>query len=157
MRASDFEIRNYHKLDKILVELCSEIIEGQQTDPDKYGMVAACVLDLDQNRTTSTSTKDGDKWKHAERNAIDAYNEIYGEIPEGSIIITTLSPCSEHMDDRYGESCTDLINRSTVKKVYSGYTDPTQEEEHREYNIMETENESIRDLCKKFADTFLKK
>ena len=154
---SDYEIRNYHKLDKILVELCNEIIEGQKTDPDMYGMVASCVLDLDQNRTTSTSTKDGDKWKHAERNAIDAYNEIYGDIPEGSIIITTLSPCSEHMHDRYGESCTDLINQSTVKKVYSGYTDPTQKEEDREFNIMETENSSIRDLCKRFADTFLGK
>ena len=59
------------------------------------------------------------------------------------------------MDERYGESCTDLINRSGIKKVYAGYMDPTQEEEQRDFNIMETENGSIRDMCKEFADTFL--
>jgi hypothetical protein len=59
------------------------------------------------------------------------------------------------MDERYGEDCTDLINQHGVKKVYAGYMDPTQEEEHRDFNIMETENGSIRDMCKEFADTFL--
>jgi pyrimidine deaminase RibD-like protein len=94
--------------------------------------------------------------RHAERVAIDLYNKKFGRIPEGSIIITTLSPCSEHMDERYGESCTDLINQSGVKKVYAGFIDPTQQEEHRDFNIMETEDESIRSTCKEFANTFLK-
>jgi pyrimidine deaminase RibD-like protein len=156
LNKSDYEIRNYHKLDLILSDLCKMVIAGQKKDKD-YGMVAACVLDVDNNIVARTSKKVDGKWSHAERNAISAYEKKYGKIPEGSIIITTCSPCSETMDDRYGESCTDLINQSPVKKVYSGYEDPTQPEEDREYNEMVTKNKSIRDLCKKFAATFLDK
>ena len=39
MRASDFEIRNYDKLDSILVDLCELVIAGQRRDPERYGMV----------------------------------------------------------------------------------------------------------------------
>jgi len=59
------------------------------------------------------------------------------------------------MDERYGESCTDLLNEEGIKKVYAGFMDPTQDEDHRQFNIMETANESVRKLCKEFADTFL--
>lgn len=150
------EIHNYKKLDGILHELCKLVVKGQKTNSDHYGMVAAAVLDPDNQLVARLNLPaDNGKRIHAERAAMDAYNQEYGEIPEGSIIITTCSPCSEHMDERYKESCTDLINNSPVKKVYTGYIDPTQEEEHRDFNIMETENESIRDLCKKFAETFL--
>jgi pyrimidine deaminase RibD-like protein len=155
MRASDFEIRNYDKLDRILSKLCDMVDKGQASDKD-YGMVAAAVLDPSNqivarlNRPASNGQR-----IHAERAAMEAYEQAHGAIPEGSIIITTCSPCSEHMDERYGESCTDLINQSSVKKVYAGYMDPTQEEEHREFNIMETEDESIRSKCKEFASAFL--
>ena len=155
MRASDFEIRNYEKLDRILSKLCDMVDKGQASEKD-YGMVAAAVLDPSNqivarlNRPTSNGQR-----IHAERAAMEAYEKAYGAIPEGSIIITTCSPCSEHMDERYGESCTDLINNSVVKKVYAGFMDPTQEEEHREFNIMETEDESIRSKCKEFASAFL--
>lgn len=152
----DYEIRNYEKLDHILDNLCRLVIKGQRTDADKYGMVAAAVLDTDNNLVSGINLPASNgKRRHAERVAIDNYTSKYGSIPEGSIIITTCSPCSEEMDERYGESCTDLINRSGIKKVYAGYMDPTQEEEQRDFNIMETENGSIRDMCKEFADTFL--
>ena len=45
MRASDFEISNYNKLDKILSKLCGMIVKGKQDRPDYYGMVAAAVVD----------------------------------------------------------------------------------------------------------------
>jgi pyrimidine deaminase RibD-like protein len=152
----DYEIHNYEKLDTILEKLCQLIIKGKKIDPDKYGMVAAAVLDPDNNLVSGINLPGPkNKRRHAERVAIDNYNKQYGDIPQGSIIITTCSPCSEHMDERYGESCTDLINQSGVKKVYAGYMDPTQEEEHREFNIMETEDAAIRSKCKEFADTFL--
>lgn len=152
----DYEIRNYEKLDNILFKLTNLVIAGQKKNPDKYGMVAAAVLDPDNNLVMGLNLPAGEnKRRHAERVAMDLYTQKYGDIPNGSIIITTCSPCSEFMDERYGESCTDLINRSNVKKVYAGYMDPTQEEEHRDFNIMETENDSIRDMCKEFADTFL--
>lgn len=156
MRASDFEIRNYEKLDNILNELTELVSKGQQKDSDKYGMVAAAVLDNNNNLVKGINLPAANgKRRHAERVAIDRYVAEYGDIPEGSIIITTCSPCSEHMDERYGEDCTDLINQHGVKKVYAGYMDPTQKEEHRNFNIIETENASIRNSCKEFADEFL--
>jgi pyrimidine deaminase RibD-like protein len=152
---SDYKIHDRAHLDQYLVELCSKIVEGQQVDPEMYGMVAACVLDPDHNQAASTSTKEDGKWKHAERNAIEAYEKNYGEIPEGSIIITTLSPCDGPMSDRYQGSCTDLINASPVKKVYCGYMDPSQHDEDFEFTVEDTANKDIQRLCKKFADTFL--
>jgi pyrimidine deaminase RibD-like protein len=154
---SDYVIKNRDKLDHILLELCHHVIKGQQHDPIKYGMVAACVLDPENRKVfgVNEAAKDGTR-RHAERVAMDRYVEHYGDIPEGSIILSTLSPCSDDMDERYGESCTDLVNDSNVRKVYCGYIDPTQHDTHEEYTLEETSNEKIISMCKKFADTFLK-
>jgi hypothetical protein len=59
------------------------------------------------------------------------------------------------MDERDGPSCTELINNSTVKKVYCGYIDPTQDDDTRQFNLMETADRELRNKCKQFADTFL--
>jgi pyrimidine deaminase RibD-like protein len=153
---SDYEIRNYKKLDRILSKLCEMVISGQKRNNQHFGMVAACVLDNDNNIVFGINLPaGGDKRVHAEKVAMEEYQKKYGDILEGSIILTTCSPCSESMDEREGESCTDYINNSNVKKVYCGFRDPTQHEEHRNFNLMETQNKSIRDLCKKFASTFL--
>ena len=159
---SDYEIHDRPKLDRILLELCDHVIEGQKADPEQYGMVAACVLDPDNRKVFGVNQAvDKDTRRHAERVAMDRYEAEHGEIPEGSIILTTLSPCNEddtHMaDERYGESCTDLINGSNVRKVYCGYMDPSQHNDHAEYTLEETDNRDIKNLCKKFADVFLKK
>ena len=157
----DYTIHNREKLDRILVELCQHIIQGQQHDPVKYGMVAACVLDPKNRKVlcANEAVESGGR-KHAERVAIEEYIKKYGDIPEGSIIVTTLSPCNEYDTDmaagRYGESCTDLINNSNVKKVYCGYMDPSQHNDHTEYTLEDTGNDDIQRLCKQFADTFLK-
>jgi pyrimidine deaminase RibD-like protein len=157
----DYTIHNREKLDQILVELCQQIIQGQQDDPEKYGKVAACVLDPKNRKVlcANEAVESGGR-KHAERVAIEEYIKKYGDIPEGSIIVTTLSPCNEYDTDmaagRYGESCTDLINNSNVKKVYCGYMDPSQHNDHTEYTLEDTGNDDIQRLCKQFADTFLK-
>ena len=161
---NSYEIRNLEKLDKILVKLCKMVIDHQKRDSEYYGMVAACVLDTDNNMVSAVNYPHEDgKRIHAERAAMDLYVSKHGAIPEGSIIITTCSPCSEHSDltadGRYGESCTELINNSPVHKVYCGYQDPSQgddEHDERTFTLEETRNPYIRDLCKKFADTFLK-
>ena len=156
----DYTIHNREKLDRILVELCQHLIKGQQNDPVKYGMVAACVLDPKNRKVLSINeaAEDGTR-KHAERVAIEAYNKKYGDIPTGSIILTTLSPCNEDDTEmaagRFGESCTDLINDSNVRKVYCGYMDPSQQDAHNEYTLEATSNNDIQGLCKQFADTFL--
>jgi pyrimidine deaminase RibD-like protein len=159
MQASDFEIRNFEKLDTILAELCKQVIAHQKDDADYWGMVAACVVDPDDNVVPGINyLDDSGKRVHAERAAIDSYREHFGEIPEGSIIVTTLSPCCHPLEERYGESCTELINDTDVHKVYCGYKDPTQEQTmNRTFHIMQTRNASIVELCKSFADTFLGK
>ena len=93
---------------------------------------------------------------HAERAAMVAYYKKYGEIPKGSIVITTLSPCCDEMDDRAGDSCTAMLNDSPVHKVYCGYIDPSQHKHNdRQFTLQETNNPKIREVCKALADTFL--
>ena len=156
MRASDFEISNYNKLDKILSKLCDMVVRGNEERPEYYGMVAAAVLDP-KNQIVARLNRPGKDGKriHAEHAAMLDYTAKYGPIPEGSIVITTLSPCNEDMDERDGPSCTELINNSTVKKVYCGYMDPTQDDDTRQFNLMETADKGLRTKCKQFADTFL--
>jgi pyrimidine deaminase RibD-like protein len=154
---SDYEIRNRAKLDNILVNLCRHVVEGQRVDPSKYGMVAACVVDPDNRQVIGVNelTADGTR-KHGERVAMERYQAQYGAIPKGSIIVTTCSPCNEeHMIERYGESCTDIINNSNCRKVYCGYQDPSQTDEHNEFIMEVTGNSDIVGLCEHFAATFL--
>lgn len=160
MKISDFQIHDYEKLDNILVKLCEMIINGQKKDSEYYGMVASCVLDMHNNNICAVNYFKGEgKRVHGERAAIDKYHKMYGKIPEGSIIITTCSPCSEEMSERYGDSCTDLIDSLGIHKVYCGYSDPSQDDsenyQHKKFHSETTKNKKIEELCKKFADTFL--
>jgi len=157
MLLSDFRIRNFDKLDRILVDLCDLLMQAKHQDSEYFGMVAAAVLDPTNRCVAAVNypAEDGRRI-HAERAAIDAYQAQYGNIPDGSIIITTLSPCSEDMTERHGTSCTELINHSGVHKVYAGYADPSQDETRKQFHLKITTNPRIRQLCKKFADTFLK-
>lgn len=158
----DYQVHNTPKLDRILTRLIKMVIQGQEKDPEHYGMVAAAVVDPDNHVVTGINLPAGDgKRRHAERVAIDRYQEQYGEIPQGSIIITTLSPCNEYetdmADERAGSSCTDLINNTRVHKVYAGYADPSQHDHsEQDFTVTITDNEDIRQMCQRLADTFLK-
>jgi pyrimidine deaminase RibD-like protein len=133
------------------------VVEGQKKNMD-LGVVAAAVLDPDNNCVVGINypSKDGRR-VHGERAAIDSYHARFGAIPEGSIIITTCSPCTQAMDEREGINCSDLIDEVGVHKVYAGYQDPTQEPGRKRYHIEITDNPKIRELCKQFAATFLDK
>jgi pyrimidine deaminase RibD-like protein len=159
MKISDFRIENHDKLDGILVELCEMVIRGQQQDPDQYGMVAAAVLDPNQRLVMALNHAQGTKDVHAERAAIRKYIKQYGDVPEGSIIVTTCSPCTEPMPEREGSSCRDLISSTAVHKVYAGYRDPSQQTAagDKTYHLQITKNKRIQKLCKRFADTWLKR
>ena len=139
-------------LDKILVDLCAMVVKGKQRKPDYYGMVAAAVVDPDGRVVKAVNHRDdaSDKRVHGERAAIEAYERKYGRVTPDCTIVTTLSPCSERMDDRYGESCEDLLDDYGITDIYCGYQDPTQDSG---YTV--TDNEKIKELCKAFADTFL--
>lgn len=156
MNLSDFQISNHDKLDAILVRLCEMVIQGQGKKGN-LGMVAAAVLDPDNNCVVGINypTRDGRR-VHGERAAIDSYTARFGDIPAGSIIITTCSPCSHDMSEREGVNCSDLIDEVGVHKVYAGYQDPTQEPGDKKYHIEITGNPKIHELCERFAETFLK-
>ena len=159
MRISDFRIIDHDRFDQILVQLCEMVIRGQQTNPDRYGMVAAAVLDPQGRVVMALNHAQGDRDVHGERAAIGKYVRQYGEIPKGSTIITTCSPCTEPMPERVGASCRDLISSTPVHKVYAGYRDPSQETGpgDKTYHLQITKNKRIQELCKKFADTWLKR
>jgi pyrimidine deaminase RibD-like protein len=160
MRISDFKIHDTEKLDVLLSKCLELLLSKQQEDSEHWGRVAACVLDNDNRAVFGVNylMPDGTRC-HAERAALDAYHKKYGEVPSGSIILTTLSPCSQDMDERWGSSCTELINGSGIHKVYCGYEDPTQDDSdaylHKQFHVRETRNPKLRKLCKSIADTFL--
>lgn len=160
MNSKDFQKIDYKKLDRILSKLCKLIVNNQKDNDQYWGMVGACIFSPDGKHTSSTSLCPADKWIHAEKSAILKYKHEYGEIPEGTICITTLSPCSRPMIDRYGESCTDLIDEVGIRTVYCGYSDPTQDDstnyKNKKFNVIVTKNEKLETICKIFADTFLK-
>ena len=144
------------KLDTLLAELCGLVITHRKENPDFNGWVGAAVIDPQGQLATGTSYYYGNQWVHAERNAIDKYEQEYGELPKGSIVVTTLSPCSDRMDDRYSKSCTDLLNSRHVKMAYCGYSDPSQENKQDKFATIITDNSKLKELCKQLADTFLK-
>ena len=142
-----FDTNNNSKLDEILYKLCN-IVKKEIKEKTGEHAVAACIIDPDNRIVAKTSKDKHGRWIHAERNAIDTYEKKYGEVPEGSIIVTTLSPCNEYddrtSDERFGESCTDYINSKGIKKVYCGYMDPTQDNYNREFNVIETSDNDLQ-------------
>jgi pyrimidine deaminase RibD-like protein len=151
------EITKLHKLDSVL-EKCIEMIRrGHESDPEKYGRVAACVIDNKNNHTYAINMPgpDGTR-RHAERMAIDKHLQRHGRIGPNAIMITTLSPCVNHMDERYGESCTDLLSDYGIEKCYAGWQDPTQHPaEDYPFNLQVTDNADIFNTCKDIAASFL--
>jgi pyrimidine deaminase RibD-like protein len=159
MKISDFQIHSTEELDQLLVTLIDMIVVGQRNDPENYGLVAAGVLDTDGRFVPALNYLNPETGRrvHAERAAADHYQSMHGEIPQGSIIITTLSPCTEDMSEREDDSCNELINNGPVKKVYCGYRDHTQQpDNNKTYHLRCTRNEMLNGACKRIAETFLK-
>lgn len=160
MKSSDFIIHSPEKLDNLLAECCERVLKLQRQDPEYWGMVGACVLDMDNRVVYGVNhSVGGDKRDHAEVAAVKNYIKRYQKLPESGIIITTLSPCSEDIDQPNHRNCTDYINRLPIKKVYCGYMDPTQRHSEayrrKHFHLRETHNDRLRELCRQFADTFL--
>ena len=155
MKISDFKIVNHVKLDEILTELCALVIQGQRKRLD-LGLVGAAVLDPDNNCVVGINypTRSGQR-VHAERAAIDSYTARFGTIPEGSIMITTLNPCSQPMAERVGDSCTSFIQQHGIHKVYCGYRDSAQVDLNKTFHLQMTKNAKLSALCRAFAGTFL--
>ena len=138
------------ELDRILAKCCEMVLNGQESDNEFYGMVGACVVCPGGELVYGVNYEAEDGRRvHAERAAL----ERCANVTPDCIIVTTLSPCNRPMDERSGESCEDLIAEYGIEHVYCGYKDPTQDHD----DSIETDNPKLRELCKKLADTFLKK
>jgi pyrimidine deaminase RibD-like protein len=86
------------------------------------GIVACCLKDK-QHVTFATSTKHGNHWKHAERNAYDKFKRSHGEPSADAAFITTLSPCVKDLKYRREASCAELIKSLGVKRIHFGVLD----------------------------------
>jgi len=146
MRATDFQSRT--EMDHALTHLCELLIQAQAEHPDQTGDVAACVLDPEGQSTTGISLRDGDRWIHAEVLACERYRDKFGDIPEGTMCVTTLSPCNRPMADRVGTDCASYLRDQGIDQVYAGHADQTQDAD----NVGITQNAKLRKLCKKFAE-----
>jgi len=149
------EIHNQDRLDSVLGRCIELIHEKHHSNPNKYGKVAACIIDV-KNRKVFGINSPGPNGtrRHAERMAIDKYHERYGKILPGAIIVTTLSPCNRDMVERDGPSCQDLLLQNGIEKVYSGYMDPSQHSDHPFAEEM-TQNDDLWRRCKEFSDSFV--
>jgi len=150
------EITSNDRLDRVLVKLCDMIID---CDGRPHSMVGAAVVDPDGRAVLKLGTpvsQDPELWCHAERTAIDAYNKQYGELPQGCVIVTTLSPCSDkRMELRYDESCTDLLEQLGIQRVHCGYMDPSQDNSDHKFRLSVTSNSKLQELCKRIGDAVL--
>jgi pyrimidine deaminase RibD-like protein len=86
------------------------------------GIVACCLKDK-HHFTFATSTKHGNHWKHAERNAYDKFKLSCGEPSADAAFITTLSPCVKDLKHRQEASCAELIKSLGVKHIHFGVLD----------------------------------
>jgi pyrimidine deaminase RibD-like protein len=151
------EITKLGKLDNVLEKCISMIYRGHESDPEKYGRVAACLIDNKNNHTYGINLPgpDGTR-RHAERVAIDNHLKRHGRIGPNAIMVTTLSPCVHDMDERHGESCTDLLADYGIEKCYAGWQDPTQHPvTDYPFNLQVTDNTDIFNSCRDIAASFL--
>jgi pyrimidine deaminase RibD-like protein len=156
MRFDDFKIHSQERLDVLLADCVEELFRRRQKDPEYWGLVSAAIMDPEDtivfgvNHMTDAGTR-----KHAERVAIENYEDRFGPIPDGCIIVTTLSPCSAPMSERWGQSCTAMLNNSRIKKVYAGWADPgetdTDEYRHKRFRVEVTKNPKLHLLCQKIG------
>ena len=141
------------ELDTILAKCCEIVLNGQATDSKFYGMVGACVVCPDGSLVYGVNYEAEDGRRvHAERAALERCVDVGPDC----VIVTTLSPCNTdripNHKERYGEDCQAMLDEYGITHVYCGYKNPEEDPD----SSIETKNEKIRELCKKFADTFLK-
>lgn len=147
-------------MDDILIR-CLQLVMRRQREykGHTFGLVGAAVVapGFPVIYDTTMETLSG-KWRHAERSAIDKFITKFGDLPEETVIVTTLSPCFRDMSDRFGESCSDYLNECGVKKVYTGLEDYTHLEKDPGYydntlfEIEVTKNKEIQEMCQRLLD-----
>lgn len=154
-----------NELDKILLNCLELIFKTHKDSTDlqhaDLGLVAACLITKNHPPIYSLSDKHvNGEATHAERYVIRKFTDLYGDLPEDVILVTTLSPCSKKMKDREGNDCSRLVEISGIRKVYTGLLDWSQEDldhyKHTDYTIIETKDPEIKNLCNGLLELILK-
>lgn len=149
------DVVDKYSMDQILVN-CLKLVIRRYKDYENniFGLVGAALVTAEHETMYETSRATlSQKYKHAEYCVIEKFINKYGSIPSDAILVTTLSPCFNHMDDRYGDSCSNIISAMGIKIVYSGLSDTTQLKydpahyDHVPYDLIITQNEDIKELC----------
>lgn len=161
MRITELDRPKTGNLDSILAECCRLVIEKNKGGDGYWGMVGACVVDSSGNTVYGVNHEVDGGRDHAEVVAIKRYIKAHGRGDlDTAVVVTTLSPCSTDIDQPGGRNCVDYIEAFGIKRVYCGYTDPTQDSTDnymdKGFTVEETGNSKLRLLCKKMAETFLK-
>ena len=147
------------KLMRVLLRLCQHLVEKSRNNPGYYGWVAAAIIAPDGKSAVGLNVPgDSGKRVHAERSAVMNYENRYGPVPKGCVVVTTCSPCAHDEAGTQGESCAELMNQLGVRLVYCGYQDPTPyaHKAKQNYELMVCDNTGLNDLCSLFASTWLK-
>lgn len=130
---------------------------------DETGVVAAAVIDGEQTTYEGSGVPGPGQTVHAERNAIRAYYEEYGEPSDDAWVVTTLSPCVYPMAGREGCSCTDLLRGDdpdlpAIPRFHTGCIDPSQvdEETYRQLGltVSVTTDPVLQTCCRNLCEFF---
>lgn len=162
MRLKDFQIHSTKKLDRLLAICCKMVLSKHRRNPEYWGMVGACVLGTDGRIAFGVNHQVDGGRDHAEVVALENYIEKYGAgALDGAVVVTTLSPCSTDIDQPGGRNCVDYLEDCGIKKVYCGWSDPTQDGTDnylgKSFHVMETRDSQLSSICKEMAQTFLGK
>lgn len=125
---------------------------------ENVGIVSCCLADKN-NKAFATSTRDGKNWKHAERNAYEKYQTLYGQPTSDSVFVVTLSPCLKNLKYRGQSSCSELMKKIGVARTHFGVLDTMHASslaDYKNYGIdaSVTKNASLASMCENLMAIF---
>lgn len=151
-------MRNIKELDYYLTQTIEYLIKNWYNE--EAGIVACALID-DNKIVLATSSKDGDYWKHAERNAYTKFKYLYGEPSSDATFIITLSPCIIPLKYRSESSCSEFIRNFGINRIHFGALDTLHAESISVYKEMGfiatlTENINNNKICTNLMALFAK-
>ncbi len=146
-------------LDTMLKETIFYLKNTWINNPDT-GIVACCLLDGDK-KVFATSSRNGNYWRHAERNAYYQFKDEYGEPSSDAVFIITLSPCIKNLKYRAEDEscCSHLINDLGVKRIHFGVLDTLHAETLSTYSSLGfkpslSQDHYCKTMCEKLMAIF---
>lgn len=125
---------------------------------EETGIVASALKDGNKI-VFSTSSRNGNNWSHAERNAYNKFVRLYGQPSRDAVFITTFSPCIEKLKYRAEPSCAELIKSLGIKRIHFGVLDTLHAATLDAYTGMGfvatiAENTELAAICKNLMSLF---